>query len=273
MVFGASERLTAAFMIAVTLNSPSVLLQQLRWWAMCNFLYVDKCVLSKLCAILLCLSQFTQTATRRNVTDLSVCSFVRSSFAKLVNMIFWKWMNQFCCKLAHVVHMARGWLWGSRGQRSRSHDAKVRFWGLRRVALSCAPVRALLRTHGLESTLMQRCAHGSAPVGALPWALHALCASDWLNFVLICNIADGLLDYTEVIAYLATHSQTNTYQSPFSTKSMTFIISSTTRTSIVSSAMMDCSITSLCHVAKSTGATFFCDPRILGALPWAQALH
>jgi len=30
MVFGASERLTAAFMIAVTLNSPSVLLQQLR---------------------------------------------------------------------------------------------------------------------------------------------------------------------------------------------------------------------------------------------------
>ena len=63
-------------------------------------------------------------------------------------------------------------------------------------------------------TLMQRCAHGSAPVGALPWAQHALCASDWLNFVLICNIADGLLDYAEVIAYLATHSQTSTYQSP-----------------------------------------------------------
>ena len=41
---------------------------------------------------------------------------------------------------------------------------------MRRVALSCAPVRALLRTHGLESTLMQRCAHGSASVGALPWA-------------------------------------------------------------------------------------------------------
>jgi len=34
------------------------------------------------------------------------------------------------------------------------------------VALSCTPVRALLRTHGLESTLMQCCAHGSAPVGA-----------------------------------------------------------------------------------------------------------
>ena len=29
------------------------------------------------------------------------------------------------------------------------------------VALSCTPVRALLRTHGLESTLIQRCAHGS----------------------------------------------------------------------------------------------------------------
>jgi len=37
--------------------------------------------------------------------------------------------------------------------------------------------------------------------------------------------------------------------------------------------MLDCSITSLYHVTKSTGATFFCDPRILGALPWAQALH
>ena len=49
---------------------------------------------------------------------------------------------------------------------------------LRRVALSCVPVRALLRTHGLESTLMQRCAHGSAPVGALPWAQPTLCAPD-----------------------------------------------------------------------------------------------
>jgi len=37
--------------------------------------------------------------------------------------------------------------------------------------------------------------------------------------------------------------------------------------------MLDCSITSLYHVTKSTGATFFCDPRKLGALPLAQALH
>jgi len=83
-----------------------------------------------------------------------------------------------------------------------------------RVALSCAPVRALLRTHGLESTLMQRCAHGSAPVGALPLAQPTLWAPVWLNFALICNISDGLLDYAKVFAYLATHSQTNTYQSP-----------------------------------------------------------
>jgi len=38
---------------------------------------------------------------------------------------------------------------------------------------------------------------------------------------------------------------------------MTFIISFTIRTSIVSSAMLNCSITSLYHVTKSTGATFF----------------
>jgi len=38
---------------------------------------------------------------------------------------------------------------------------------------------------------------------------------------------------------------------------MTFIISFTTRANIVSSAMLDCSITSLYHVTKSTGATFF----------------
>ena len=31
--------------------------------------------------------------------------------------------------------------------------------------------------------------------------------------MLICNIADDLLDYAKVIAYLATHSQTNTYKS------------------------------------------------------------
>ena len=41
----------------------------------------------------------------------------------------------------------------------------------RRVALSCAPVRALLRTHGLESTLTmlrspRERPRGSTPVGA-----------------------------------------------------------------------------------------------------------
>jgi len=39
---------------------------------------------------------------------------------------------------------------------------------------------------------------------------------------------------------------------------MTFSNSSTSRTNIfISSAMLDCSVTSLCHVTKSTGATFF----------------
>ena len=39
---------------------------------------------------------------------------------------------------------------------------------------------------------------------------------------------------------------------------MTFSNSSTSRTNIfVSSAMLDCSITTLCHVTKSTGATYF----------------
>jgi len=74
--------------------------------------------------------------------------------------------------------------------------------------------------------------------------------------MLICNIGDGLLDYAKVIAYLATHSQTNYL--PISTKLMTFSNSSTSRTNIfISSAMLDCSITSLCHVTKSTCATFF----------------
>ena len=125
----------------------------------------------------------------------------------------------------------------------------------KRVALSCVPVRPLLRTHGLESTLMQRCAHGSAPVGALPWAQHALCASDWLNFVLIsiiCNIADGLLDYAKVIVYLATHSQTNTYQSPQNRWH-----SSSHPPPAQTSYRLPCWIVALCHVAKSTGATFF----------------
>jgi len=36
---------------------------------------------------------------------------------------------------------------------------------LRRVALSCGPVRALLRTHGLESIL----SCNAAPTGAPPW--------------------------------------------------------------------------------------------------------
>jgi len=139
---------------------------------------------------------------------------------------------------------------------------------LKSVALSCAPIRALLRTHGLKSThaMLRRWERscGSTPVGALPWVQPALCASVWLNFVLICNIGDGLLDYTKVIAYLATHSQTNYL--PISTKLMTFSNSSTSRTNIfISSAMLDCSITSLCDGTKSTGATFLCSKKTWSA--------
>jgi len=47
---------------------------------------------------------------------------VRSSLAKLVNVIFWKQMNQ---KL--LARSLIGQLWGSGGQRSRSHKVKHRF--------------------------------------------------------------------------------------------------------------------------------------------------
>ena len=51
---------------------------------------------------------------------------------------------------------------------------------------------------------------------------------------------------------------------------MTFIISFTTRTNIVSSAMLDCSITSLYHVTKSTGATFFVIQENLERAHWRR---
>jgi len=62
-----------------------------------------------------------------------VRSSICSSVNKLVNMTFWQRTNWFCHKLAQVVHGLRAWnelLWGSRGQRSKSHDAEKRFGGL-----------------------------------------------------------------------------------------------------------------------------------------------
>ena len=59
---------------------------------------------------------------------LSVHSSVCLSVTKLVNKIIWKRMNQFWSKPAQVIHMARAWssqLWGSGGQRSRSHEAEI----------------------------------------------------------------------------------------------------------------------------------------------------
>ena len=71
---------------------------------------------------------------RHNVLDLSIHSFV----TKLANTIFWKQMNLFWWQLTEVVHRARAWnvqLWGSGGQRSRSHEAN-RFGGLVEASVS-----------------------------------------------------------------------------------------------------------------------------------------
>jgi len=38
----------------------------------------------------------------------STCPSVRLSVPELVNTIFWKRMNQICCKLAQVVHGQEG---------------------------------------------------------------------------------------------------------------------------------------------------------------------
>lgn len=73
------------------------------------------------------------------------CMFVFcSSIAKLVNKVIWKWMNQFFWQMAEVVYGARTWnneFWGSGRQRSRSHDAIVRFWGLAAASVSTHSVK------------------------------------------------------------------------------------------------------------------------------------
>jgi len=48
-------------------------------------------------------------------------------------------MNRFRCKLAQTVYGARRWngqLWGSKGQKSRSHEAEVRVGGLAEASFS-----------------------------------------------------------------------------------------------------------------------------------------
>jgi len=63
----------------------------------------------------------------------SIHSSVHSFVTKLVNVIFWKWMNWFQCKLGQMFRGAKAWndqRWGSGGQRSRSLEADVRFRGL-----------------------------------------------------------------------------------------------------------------------------------------------
>jgi len=72
------------------------------------------------------------------------CPSVRSSVTKLVNTIFRKRMNRVWCPLAQVFHGARTWndhLWGSGGQRSRSHEAEDRGGGLAEALSSTALCR------------------------------------------------------------------------------------------------------------------------------------
>ena len=95
-----------------------------------------------------CLRQFRQDGG----IMFSTCPFVRPSVrpfvTKLMNTIFWKRMNWFCSKLAQVIHAATGrkdqrW-WGSWGQRSRSHDAEVRFGDLAEPSFSIHSVELCL---------------------------------------------------------------------------------------------------------------------------------
>jgi len=64
--------------------------------------------------IVICLRQTIQASGGIMFSGCpSVRPFVRPSFrssvTKLVNMIFWKWMNRFWCQLAQVVRGARTW--------------------------------------------------------------------------------------------------------------------------------------------------------------------
>jgi len=86
--------------------------------------------------------QHTLCPTNRWIIDsarLECLLFVHSSLNKLVNMAFWKQINWFWCKLAQVVLGKWAWndlLCGPGGQRSRSHEAEVRFGGLVEASFS-----------------------------------------------------------------------------------------------------------------------------------------
>jgi len=67
------------------------------------------------------------------------------SITSCVNVLYYKRVNQFCGKFAQMLLGARAWnaqLWGSRGWRSSSQAAKVRFGGI--VLDSCGQVAFLL---------------------------------------------------------------------------------------------------------------------------------
>jgi len=71
-----------------------------------------------------CLSVCLSQCSLRLSMHLCVCPFV-CLLPNLLNTVFWKRLNRYWCLLAQVVHGARAWdgkLWGSRGQRTRSHE-------------------------------------------------------------------------------------------------------------------------------------------------------
>ena len=69
----------------------------------------------------------------------------------LVYVISWKLMNWWC-QLAQVIHSTtRAWsdqLWGSWGQRSRSHEDEDRFWGVIRDAFRSSTVSCCIFVTG-----------------------------------------------------------------------------------------------------------------------------
>ena len=78
----------------------------------------------------------TRTGRKRhNALRLSVDASVTTR----ANTMFWKWVSHCWCKLAELVHGARAWnvqLWGSGGQRSRSHEAEDRSGSLSEASFS-----------------------------------------------------------------------------------------------------------------------------------------
>jgi len=107
-----------------------------------------------------------------------------------VNEIIWKQLNWFCCKLTQVVYRARTWndlFWGSGGQGSGSHDAKVRFGGLAEASFSSRFSSRVLCQFFL-SWMEQMIPVISVPVGM----------GDWVGLVALLSVHTAEDCYTSV---------------------------------------------------------------------------